>query len=99
MADRIRCQDCQNKKSPPVGMVRWPTDDDDYICIVCLRERFAEAVRARDEAQKGSSEWEEECDSWREQAKHLESCWKETEQSLTEATEQIERLQNELGTV
>lgn len=34
------CQDCGGKRCNPVGLVRWPEDDDPYIGINCLRDRF-----------------------------------------------------------
>ena len=48
-----KCQDCQNKKSPPVGMVAWPEEGDACICIVCLRERFRELESALEKATNG----------------------------------------------
>lgn len=73
MENRVRCQDCDNKKSPPVGMVHWPEEGDDYICIVCLRERFAKLNEKLEEAAKLLTQGQEIVDRQMDAVKALQS--------------------------
>ena len=34
-----KCQACERS---PAGMIPWPTDDDDYMCVPCVRNEFVQ---------------------------------------------------------
>lgn len=44
--DRIKCSKCKGKNGPPIGMLRWPTENDEYVCPACIRKHFADVVEA-----------------------------------------------------
>jgi len=70
MLDPPRCQVC---KESPFGMVRWPTENDDYICIDCLRERFEKLNETIEEADKLLTRGQEIVDRQMAAVKALES--------------------------